>query len=358
MRKLLATALCLLFCHGIAAQTANEELETVVVTGEVPGPGLWKVTKGDHVMWVLATHSPLPKGLTWRSAQIEVRIAESQELLYAPRVKVRPNIGMVREFALMPAAMQSTRLPDGKTLKDVLPPADYARWSALREKYMPGNADMDRLRPEAAMVQLRNRALWIHGLQGGPNVNSVVYEARKKHKVRPVLLPAVERTFELKNIRAMLEGAQKVEHPDVACFNRNLDRIEADVERMKVLANAWSLGDIGKLRSLFRQVKIREAIREYGCVIGRLGPAVMNVDDLMTTMSSAEVEDVKKAIEDSLWHVEQAMAQAQLDWLAAAQAALAKNRSTFAVLGLSEVLAADGHLEKLRALGYTVEEPG
>jgi flavin-binding protein dodecin len=62
-------------------------------------------------------------------------------------------------------------------------------------------------------------------------------------------------------------------------------------------------------------------------------------------------------LDDILWHAEQSTYQAQLDWLAAAQAAIAKNKTTFAVLGVSEVFSPDGHLEKLRALGYTVEEP-
>jgi flavin-binding protein dodecin len=135
----------------------------------------------------------------------------------------------------------------------------------------------------------------------------------------------------------------------VECFIRNLDRVEPDVERVKVLANAWSLGDTEKLRSMFRQVKVRDAIRE-GCA-----------DALMSAMyaqgTSADAAHMKKMIDDSLWHAEQASIQAQLDWLKAAQAALAKNKSTFAVLSLAEVLSPDGHLEKLRALGYTVEEP-
>ncbi|MBK9251500.1 MAG: TraB/GumN family protein [Proteobacteria bacterium] len=73
--------------------------------------------------------------------------------------------------------------------------------------------------------------------------------------------------------------------------------------------------------------------------------------------SAMEAGLTKKPVEDSLWHGEQAAMQAQLDWLKAAQAALARNKSTFAVLGLGDVLGSEGHLEKLRALDYGVEEP-
>src|SRR5215831_2532541 len=31
--------------------------EEILVTGEQPGPGLWKIVKGDHAIWVLGTQS-------------------------------------------------------------------------------------------------------------------------------------------------------------------------------------------------------------------------------------------------------------------------------------------------------------
>ena len=49
MSKCFALILCVFFCHSIAAQTANEELETVVVTGEQPGPGLAPRKQDLHV---------------------------------------------------------------------------------------------------------------------------------------------------------------------------------------------------------------------------------------------------------------------------------------------------------------------
>jgi hypothetical protein len=339
------------------AQTPGEtlqELETVLIIGEQPGPGLWKVSKGDHVLWVLASYQPLPKGMTWRSRQIEERIAESQEVLYAPNLKVRPNIGLMRGMTLNSAARKASKLPNGKTLKDVLSPVDYARWLVLRDKYLGKDDYVGKQRPATAMRLLRMHALRKHGLQGGPNVLEVVGAASKKHKVKPVRLPAVVRTVELEDPRGMLESLQELQPPEVECFITDLDRVEPDVERMKMLANAWSLGDTEKLRSMFRQLTLRDAIRE-GCVHLSLAGATMWA--MYEEGTSADAAHMKKLLEDSLWHVEQATLQAQLDWLKAAQAALAKNKSTFAVLSLAEVLSPDGHLERLRALGYTVEEP-
>ena len=99
---------------------------------------------------------------------------------------------------------------------------------------------------------------------------------------------------------------------------------------------------------------LRDEIRD-GCVHLALGGAVMSATQ--EEGSSAEAARVQKLVQDFQWHVEQAQLQAQLDWLKTADAALQRNRTTFALLGLPEILGPDGHLEKLRALGYSVEEP-
>jgi hypothetical protein len=53
----------------------------------------------------------------------------------------------------------------------------------------------------------------------------------------------------------------------------------------------------------------------------------------------------------------QAYAQLAADWLAAVDSALNKNKSSFAVLPISQMLNADGWLAKLRARGYSIEDP-
>jgi hypothetical protein len=44
--------------------TQATELDQVLVTGEQPGPGLWKVSKDDHVLWILGTLAPLPQKMS------------------------------------------------------------------------------------------------------------------------------------------------------------------------------------------------------------------------------------------------------------------------------------------------------
>jgi len=337
---------------SLAAQVPPDaevpELETVVVSGEQPGPGLWKVSKGDHVMWILAAYGPLPKSMSWHADKIEARIAESQELLYAGGVNIGPNISLLRGLTLIPAAMKATKIPDGKTLKDVLSAETYGKWLAMRQKYGSKDDDIERFRPAIALEMLRGAVMKKSDLQGGPNVYAVVGKLREKHKVPRNSLPAISRTVRVENPRGMLKAAQKLELPDVECFTRGLDQIEPEVERVRALANAWARGDIQTLRSLNRNLTLKDALNE-SCA-----------GALMTALGDGESTDsvhLKKTMADMQWHAELAAVQAQINWVAAAQVALEKNHSTFAVLSVADVFRADGHLAKLRELGYTVEEP-
>jgi len=338
-----ALSLCGL-AHATEPPLQGEELDTVLVTGEQPGPGLWKVSKGDHVMWVLASFGPLPKGMTWRSRQVEALVAESQEVLYPGYVNVGAGIGILRGITLIPAALKAGKIPDGKTLQDVLPPETYAKWLALRVKYIGKDDGVEKWRPSIALENLRGAAMDKSDLRGGPNVNGVVAGAAKKSKIPVHRLAPVKREVKVENPRGMLKSAQSLALPDLDCFTRALDEVEPEIERVRAMGNAWARGDIAKLRSLNRVRNLREDCAYALMAAFNEGP-------------SKDAARAKKILADIEWHAEQGAVQAQLNWVAAARAALEKNRMTFAVLGVSEVFRPDGHIEKLRALGYKVEEP-
>ena len=107
---------------------ATAELPTIVVSGEQPGPGLWKVSSSDHVLWILGTLSPLPKGMAWRSAEVEETIAQSQVVLNPPRLNVHTDVGFFGKLTLLPSLVGVRDNPDHATLKQVVPPELYARW--------------------------------------------------------------------------------------------------------------------------------------------------------------------------------------------------------------------------------------
>ncbi len=90
------------------------DMEAVVVAGVQPGPGLWKVRQGDHLLYVLGTQSPLPKNITWRSDEVNQVLQLADEVLASPGISVGADIGFFRGLTLLPSAMKASKNPDGQ----------------------------------------------------------------------------------------------------------------------------------------------------------------------------------------------------------------------------------------------------
>ena len=298
-------------------------LDEVLVEGEQPGPGLWRVSKGDHVLWILGTHSPLPKKMSWRSAQVESVIAESQAIL--TNTSVNADIGFWKGLTLLPSIVGIRNNPDGAKLREVVPPDLYARWAVLKEKYIGRDNDPEKWRPIFAAQELYSKAIQKSGLVMGGITWPIIEKTAKKHKVK-ITRPRIE--LEVDKPRALIKEFKKGELADVDCFAKTIERLETDLDAMRARANAWARGDIAALR------KISFVDHASAC-----NDAVMNAQ----VVRQHGYQDLP--------------AQVQKEWVSAAEKALSENHSTFAVLPISELLKSNGHLAALRADGYEIDEP-
>jgi TraB/PrgY/gumN family len=311
------------------AQPADDtaELPTVVVSGEQPGPGLWKVSSGDHVLWILGTLSPLPKDMHWRSKEVEETIASAEEVLEPPRVRAKAEIGFFGKLLLLPSLIGVRDNPDHATLQQVVPPDLYARWIALKTKYFgAGRArNLETWRPIFAAIELWNQAIGKAGMTRSDVAGDVVHEAAKRRGLVPVT-PTY--ALDIADPRGAVKEFKRGELDDLDCFRKTLDRIDSDVGTMAERANAWATGDIAALR------RLPDSDQREACL------AAVTGSDLARERGIADLpERVRKV------------------WLAAAAKALADNDVTFARLPITDLLAADGYLAKLKAMGYVVEAP-
>lgn len=321
MRRLLCVILMAL--AAAAHADAPPTLETVVVTGAQPGPGLWRVTKDDHEMWILGTLTPLPPKLVWISRDVEATIAHSQEVLLGPSAEL--NVGVMSGLFLLPSLLGARNNPDDGKLAEVVPPELYARWTPLREKYLGRDRAVEKRRPLFAADELYEKAVERAGLSTENVALPVVTKAAKKHKV-PTTQPHIK--IKLEEPRAAVKEFKRAPLDDLECFKQTLDRVETDIGPMRERANAWATGDIEALRALpytDQGDTCANAFLGAGAVAGR------GFDDLRERLAAA--------------------------WLEAAEAALAKNVTTFAALPIAQILRDDGLVARLRAKGYSVEAP-
>jgi TraB/PrgY/gumN family len=114
---------------------------------------------------------------------------------------------------------------------------------------------------------------------------------------------------------------------EIDCLEKTIERVETDTDPMRHRANLWSVGDVEALRPL------------------------KFPDDRVTCLN------VLFSVPRFHRELEEAVAQMYNKWLGLADDALRHNASSVAVLPMSEMLRADGWLDRLRAKGYSIYEP-
>lgn len=297
----------------------------VVVSGALPGPGMWKVSRNGHVMHVLGTVSPLPKGLEWISRDVEKVLAQSAEVVFTPSYMVDADVGFFGKIALLPSLIGIRKNPDDARLKDVVPAESYARWLLLKQRYIGRDNDVEKMRPIFAANELYQAAIEDSGLTGKRIVSPVIDAAIKEHDIKRTR-PEIK--VKIKNPKAALKEFRGESLSDLACFDKMVQNLETDVGRMVERANAWAVGDIDTLRTL------------------PLGDQYKACQNALMQASTAQKNGIGNA-----------EGEVRTAWLSAAEAAIANNNISFAVLPMSELLKPDGYLAALQAKGYTVEAP-
>jgi hypothetical protein len=291
-------------------RTDPSGIESVLVTGEQPGPSLWEVTDGEHSLWILASYAPLPKDMAWRSKEVESIIADSQEVLGAYQAS----------FSISGPDTLRTKT---SRLRKVLPRKAYSRWQRLRKQYIPRDIETERLLPVSAAMLLRVSALERSGLVYTDDLWRTIYTLANRHKVpvntrHQLTIPITEPTA--------ASGA-KQRRVGVEYLVETMDRLEEDLLAARERANAWAVGDIDRMRE---QAKSDGA---YAFLNAQSWPFLQGKQ------------------------LQETMALADRKWVDAADAALKNNTTTFAVLPSYLIFQESGPLAALAARGYVIREP-
>jgi uncharacterized protein YbaP (TraB family) len=297
---------------------APEVIQEVEVTGEQPGPRLWRVSKGDHVLWVLGTLEPLPRKMIWKSREVESVLGEVQEVVPTnPSVSVHANpFTWVRLYF----QWRSVQVLDKNgRLKDALPPPLYARVMALVARYDAGNARIERMKPVFVALRLYRQALDSAHLAPGNQAETVVLKLAHHHDV-----PIRQTKVKIDDPRDLVTQIGQIpQDAQVGCLEAVVERLETGMEPMKEEARAWSLGDVDALR----QLEVPKTI------------------DVCTAAASTSAR------------AKQLLDTYNADWNREVELALANNRSTLALKPIHDLLGPRGILAMFKARGYQVEGP-
>jgi len=316
---LLAGTLALAQPAATSAPAAEEApLQEIVVEGQHEGPRMWKVRKGEHVLWVLGTISPLPKKMVWQPDAVREVLHQTQEV-----VPAWPTYGIgANPITALRVYIEWRRLqkpPDNLPLRQTLPPELYARVEALKARYDPKDTKLEGMRPMLAARQLVTRTLDAAGLAQHNEVQETVLKLAREAGVR-----VHQDKLKIEDPVDVLKDVGKTPlDREVACLESVVTLLETDVPAMQERARAWALGDVDTLR------RMPHAADRMTCVT-----AVANTDRVRALIQ-----------------------RMQDNWLLAVEDGLNRNRGTLAVQSMDRLLGEQGALAVLRARGYSVEGP-
>jgi hypothetical protein len=317
------------------AQTFEEPLEEIIVTGEFAGPGMWQVTHPDHpghTLWIVGEPPLLPNGMRFRSQQVARVASQSQEILMRVGSALKPDkkVGVFRMLTLVPAAMKLRKNPDKATLQELIPADIYARWLVQKKLYLGRDSGVEKMRPFLVAEKLRDAA--IEKLQVGYSGSWPEVWDHVRTKKIPVTNPSLEFTFKTDNLRGQIKAFSREKLADEECFAKTVELTEAlsnkQVEDAR--ARAWATGDIARLQELPPLPDPDTSCEQ----------AIVNALSMTTTVPT----DMRRQMDEL--------------WLAAAGSALTKNESTLAFVPMSSLLGEQGYLESLRKRGYEILAPG
>lgn len=322
-------------CSQVSSQSGSDDVpadvETVVVTGEQPGPRLWKATKDGHTLWIYGTVTPKPRGITWRSKQVAQVLDETQEVInqqlqgtsLPANVNLRPDTrNPIKRFSMGRKLQKIREAHAPPPLRESLPPELYERFLRLKERYDPRNDSLEELRPRAAASVLYEAAITRAGLTSRAMIHDEVHRlARKRHiEVNEVTL---DLQFDLETLATIQTEFDTMPlSADLECFEATLSIIEKDLPTITARANAWAIGDVKALQQL---PSLR---REYCDRVRWSAPRWSTLE--------ADLETA---------------------WLTTIDAAVSKNHATLVLLDVAEIFESNGLVAKLIARGYQVEAP-
>jgi hypothetical protein len=296
------------------------ELDTFVVTGEQPGPALWKVRRKDHTLWILPTYGPLPAGLVWKSHQVEEVIRGSQEIYAQRLIPVQAPQNLKSRVRMLRAVSNI----DGKILAEVMPADLHQRFVQLSERYAGSGAAFERFRPFQASDMLQDAAMKKLQLASDGGVYDSVRRLADRYRVKFLAFGTL-RSNAWDRMVSDLEKTPRT--ADMACAAARMDRLESDLRDAVERSNAWARGDLSQLR------------RDVGVLNG-----------------GADMAACRQFFQH-LKFVRQTLRALQKKSYSTYEQALRRNRSTLVVIPIGDLFDADGLLAKLRKDGYQIEEP-
>jgi uncharacterized protein YbaP (TraB family) len=281
-------------------------VEELVVSSDLGGPAMWKVSDGDTVVWVMGSPGALPRSVTWDSRRLEFRLKGATALILPPKVRARPVV-MTAFFLTNQKAFQAAT------------PMEAGLPGPLRERFERARTGL-KIKPDRT-------AKWKAGVAGAILAGELRRPLKLNDDQPEGRILALARKARVKVVRAgagidPMPAVRSLLTLDAAghrvCLEDALDEVEAGRGRIGSAARGWATGNVRAALT---------AERGFDRCLARL-----------TTLSAIS----RRAMGDTTEAIARQMA---------------RPGKAVAVVELRQLLAQGGVLDQLKARGFRVETP-
>lgn len=290
--------------------TENWGAPEVVEVQAAPGPAVWHLTRGNSEVWVLGTVGAMPDDLKWNKDYLAKLIKGARAILMPPR----PSIGLLEGAWFLIVHGGELSLPRGQKLEPSLPEPLRDRFVATREDLGETASHYDTDTPLRAAFRLFGDLRDRLDLSRHEPRYTIRRLARLDH-VKTAPIARYEVLDAAADVLKLSFDQQQV------CLGQAVDDVNRMSRHAVAAADAWAVGNITAVKANYGQSRL------LNCVTA----AVHSVADI----SERDVSDYTLAID----------------------LALDKPGKTIAVIDIGPLLRQDGVLERLEALGVTIEGP-
>ncbi len=293
------------------ASTAPKGVSTVVqeldVVKHLPGPALWRVTRGDSEVIILGSLQPLPHRLVWDTTRVVNALDGATALLLPPE----PKFGVMDSVSLF--FNRGLFELHGETLPQALPPEERARYDRVLALIHAKPAKYEHLKPAVAGAFLIGDWRRAAGLSDAKPISTVEKLAEADHvPVRHI------GDFDAAPFAKTL--AQMSPAANLACFDAALDDIDREAARAPANANAWANADLKAIGQSY----------------------TISVFDRCLMQSPSVQGLLERGMREGMQAIEQA---------------LQRPGKTVAIIDLNFLLRPNGILDRLKAKGDTIALP-
>lgn len=202
------------------------------------GPALWKVADEDTTIYLFGTVHALPASVEWYTGPVAQALAAAQVL-----VTEIPS-GELTTPAVQQAFIARAQLPEGQSLRAILPAERRAAYDAALAKFGLPAAAFDRFEPWFVAITLSTLPLLKAGYSMEAGVESAI-EGKAGTEKKRAALETVESQLRLFDELPM--------DTQIAYLGAVIEQLDQTVPTMNAMVAAWAKGDADALAELLNR---------------------------------------------------------------------------------------------------------